>query len=77
MTLTYTQKKLIVFFKNRLFTDLICWTILLLLIIGTLTVDLWRQSEGVVDALGTPMSFSDFVNETRIADANERFLNAF
>jgi hypothetical protein len=77
MTLTYTQKKLIVFFKNRLFTDLICWTILFLLIIGTLTVDLWRQSEGVVDALGNSMSFSDFVNEKRIADADASFLNAF
>ncbi|MFT4762126.1 MAG: DNA-binding LytR/AlgR family response regulator [Paraglaciecola sp.] len=77
MTLTYTQKKLIVFFKNRLFTDLICWTILFLLIIGTLTVDLWRQSEGMVDALGNSMSFSDFVNERSIADANESFLNAF
>lgn len=77
MTLTYTQKRLIVFFKNRLFTDLLCWIILFLLIIGTLTVDLWRQSEGVLDAAGNPMSFSDFVNQEKITDEAESWLFAF
>ena len=63
MALTYTQKKLLVFFKNRLFTDVIAWVVLYGLIIGVLMIDLWRKSEGIVDDFGNPMSFTDFVTE--------------
>ena len=77
MTLTYTQKRLIIFFKNRLFTDMLCWTILFLLIIGTMTVDLWRQSDGLLDAAGSPVSFSNFVNGKTIANEADSWMNAF
>lgn len=77
MPLTYTQKRLIVFFKNRLFTDILAWSILFLLIIGTMTVDLWRQSDGVLNALGNPISFSEFVNGKIISNETDGWLNAF
>jgi len=71
MALTYTQKKLVVFFKNRLITDVICWTLLLLIIIGILTVDLWRQS----DVVG--MNFTDFVNQDKYFGEQNNWLSAF
>lgn len=77
MNLSYTQKRLIVFFKNRFFTDLISWTILFLLIVGIMTIDLWRQSEIAVNEMGNYVGFADFVNGKTLIDETQAWLTAF